>query len=147
MLIALAIVVGLALWHRSRSGGAGRPGYLKWGQALVAAIVLFMLVNLFVGGASGGWMAIAFNLLFFAGLLWLIFAGMHTDDRFLVNLGFVFFGITLLSRYFDTFWTLLNRSFFFMVGGILLIAGGYFLERKRRSITAGIAARREGGGP
>jgi uncharacterized membrane protein len=88
----------------------------------------------------------AFNLLFFAGMLWLLYAGMHTDDRFLVNLAFVFFGLTLLTRYFDTFWTLLNRSYFFMVGGLLLIAGGYALERKRRQITAGIGARRAEGG-
>jgi uncharacterized membrane protein len=142
---ALALVVGLALWHRRRTGGAGRPAYLKWGQGLIGAIAVLMLANLFLGGASGGWVAIAFNLLFFAGLLWLLYAGMHGDDRFLVNLAFVFFGLTLLTRYFDTFWTLLNRSFFFMAGGLLLIAGGYALERKRRQITAGIEARREGG--
>lgn len=75
-------------------------------------------------------------------MLWLIYAGMYSEDRFLVNLAFVFFGVVLVTRYFDTFWSLLNRSFFFMVGGLLLIAGGYFLERKRRRITAGIKARR-----
>ena len=75
-------------------------------------------------------------------MLWLIYAGMHSDDRFLVNLAFVFFGVVLITRYFDTFWSLLNRSFFFMVGGLVLIAGGYFLERKRRQITADISARR-----
>lgn len=143
--VALAIVVGLALWHRRRTGGAGRAAYLVWGQVLIAAIVAVMLANLFVGGVHGGSVAIAFNLLFFAGLLWLIYAGMHTDDRFLVNLAFVFFGVTLLTRYFDTFWTLLNRSFFFMAGGVLLLAGGYVLERKRRQITASLGARRAGG--
>jgi len=141
----LGVVLALALWHRARTGGAGRPAYLKWGEVLIGSIALLILVNLFTGGARGGLMAIAFNLLFFAGLLWLIFAGMHTDDRFLVNIAFVFFGVTLLMRYFDTFWTLLNRSYFFMVGGLLLIAGGYVLEHKRRQITAGIAGRREGG--
>jgi uncharacterized membrane protein len=144
--VAIALMVGLALWHRRRTGGAARAAYLNWGEALIGAIVLLILANLFLGGVSGGWVAIAFNLLFFAGVLWLIYAGMHTDDRFLVNLAFVFFGITLLTRYFDTFWTLLNRSYFFMVGGLLLIAGGYALERKRRQITAGIEARREEGG-
>jgi uncharacterized membrane protein len=142
---ALALVAGLALWHRRRTGGGARPAYLKWGEALIGAIALLILANLFLAGVSGGWVAIAFNLLFFAGMLWLIYAGMHTDDRFLVNLAFVFFGITLLTRYFDTFWTLLNRSYFFMIGGLLLIAGGYALERQRRRITAGIGARREAG--
>ncbi|HJW81279.1 MAG TPA: DUF2157 domain-containing protein [Acidiferrobacterales bacterium] len=142
---ALALVAALALWHRHRAGGGARLAYLKWGQALIGALALLLLANLFLGGASGGWVAIAFNLLFFAGMLWLIYAGMHGDDRFLVNLAFVFFGLTLLTRYFDTFWTLLNRSYFFMVGGLLLIAGGYVLERKRRQITASIGARHEGG--
>ena len=142
---ALAIVVVLALWHRSRIGGAARLAFLKWGQGLIGAIALLILANLFLAGVSGGWVALAFNLLFFAGMLWLLYAGMHSDDRFLVNLAFVFFGLTLLARYFDTFWTLLNRSYFFMVGGLLLIAGGYVLERKRRQITAGIGARREEG--
>lgn len=142
---ALAVMVGLALWHTRRTGGGARPVYLKWGEALIGALTLLILANLFLAGVSGGWVAIAFNLLFFAGMLWLIYAGMHSDNRFLVNLAFVFFGLTLLTRYFDTFWTLLNRSYFFMLGGLLLIAGGYVLERKRRQITASIGARHEEG--
>ncbi|MFP5349186.1 MAG: DUF2157 domain-containing protein [Gammaproteobacteria bacterium] len=146
--IGLGLVVALALWHRARTSSAGeRPAYLKWGQVLIGAVVLLLLANLFLGGAYGGLVAVGFNLLFFAGMIWLIYAGMHTDDRFLVNLAFVFFGVVLLTRYFDTFWTLLNRSFFFMIGGLALIAGGYFLERKRRQITADILSRRAGGAP
>lgn len=141
-LIAVAAVVALALWHRARTARAKRSAHLKWSQLLVGAIVALLVANLFLTGAHGGWVAIAFNLLFFAGMLWLIFAGMDGDDRFLVNLAFVFFGVILLTRYFDTFWSLLNRSFFFMIGGVVLIAGGYFLERKRREITAVIKTRR-----
>lgn len=141
--IGLGLVVALALWHRARTSSPERPAYLKWGQALIGAIVFLLLANLFLSGGAGGLVALGFNLLFFAGLLWLIYAGMHSDDRFLVNIAFVFFGIVLITRYFDTFWSLLNRSFFFMVGGLLLIAGGYFLERKRRQISAGIATRHE----
>lgn len=138
-------VVALALLHRARTASSERPLYLKWGQVLIGAIVLLLLANLFLDGRAGGMVALGFNLLFFAGVLWLIYAGMHGDDRFLVNLAFVFFGIVLLTRYFDTFWSLLNRSFFFMAGGLLLIAGGYFLERKRRQITANIKMRRQEG--
>jgi hypothetical protein len=90
--VALALVVGLALWHRRRTGGGARPAYLMWGEALIGAIALLILANLFLGGVSGGWVALAFNLLFFVGMLWLLYAGMHSDDRFLVNLAFVFFG-------------------------------------------------------
>jgi len=83
-------------------------------------------------------MAVLFNLLYFACLLWLIFFGMRTAHSQLVNLGFFFFALTLLSRYFDTFWTLLDRSLFFMAGGALLVGLGIVLEKKRRSIVADI---------
>lgn len=132
---ALAIVVILALWHRRRTGGVSRPAYLRWGEVLVAAAVLLVLANLYAGASYAGVVAVALNLLFFAGTVWLIYAGLHTGDRFLVNLGFAAFAVALLSRYFDTFWTLMDRSFFFMGGGVLLLAGGYFLERQRRRVT------------
>ena len=80
-----------------------------------------------------------FNLLFFAGLAWLVYTGLHLNDRFLVNLAFVFFALVVLARYFDTFWTLMNRSFFFMAGGLLLMIGGYALERGRRKLTGQIS--------
>ena len=142
----LVVVVAAALWHRRRTAGAARPAYLVWGQLLVGVIVALVIANLFLTGKHGGLVAIGFNLLYFAGLVWLVYAGMHQDDRFLVNLAFVFFAVVLLSRYFDTFWTLLNRSYFFMIGGLILIVGGYFLEQQRRRITSGIAARRGGEG-
>lgn len=143
--IALALVVTVSFWHRARTISVDRPAYLRWGQGLIGAIVILLIANLFFGGHHGGAVAIAFNLAFFAGLIWLIYAGMHTGDRFLVNIAFVFFGLTLLARYFDTFWTLLNRSYFFMIGGLLLIAGGYLMERKRRQISADIRSREHGG--
>ncbi|MGE5240537.1 MAG: DUF2157 domain-containing protein [Bacteroidota bacterium] len=146
-LLGLGVAVVLALWHRARTASSERPAYLTWGQALIGAIVLLLLANLFLDGSAGGMVALGFNLLFFAGVLWLIYAGMYSDDRFLVNLAFVFFGVVLVTRYFDTFWSLLNRSFFFMAGGLLLIAGGYFLERKRRQITANIKARHQEDAP
>lgn len=147
-MVALAAVTTLALWHMARTRAVHRPAYLKWGQALLALVIVLLLINLFVTGQHGGMIAVFFNLLFFAGVVWLIYAGVHNEDRFLVNTAFAFFGLGLLSRYFDTFWTLLDRSYFFMVGGLLLIGGGYFLERQRRRLTGHIVARRtEGGRP
>jgi len=142
-LVALAAVVLLAAWHRRRAGGAARPAYLHWGQMLIAGIAALILVTLFIGGTYGGLVALAFNLLFFAGVIWLIVAGVQREDRFLVNAGFMLFTLGLLSRYVDTFWTLLNRSFFFMAGGAILILGGFFLEKQRRRLTGEILARRQ----
>lgn len=142
MIAALILVAVLALWHRARTKPHGRPAYLVWGQWLIAAILTLLLANLFLTGQHGGLVALAFNLLFFASLLWLLYAGMQREDRFMVNIAFVFFALVLLARYFDTFWTLLNRSYFFMFGGLILLVGGYIMEHQRRRITSKIAAQR-----
>jgi uncharacterized membrane protein len=136
ILLALAVVIGLTLWHRIRTQAPQRPAYLFWGQGLIGAIVVLLVATLFIDGQYGGLIAIGFNLLFFAGLVWLIMAGRHKHQPFLINMAFLFFALTLLSRYFDTFWSLMNRSLFFMAGGLILLVGGYFLERGRRKITA-----------
>ncbi len=142
-IVALVILFGLALWHRQRVYSKERTPYLLYAQLLVGATIVLILANLFVTGDYGSWIAIAFNLLFFGGLVWLVFAGMNTNNRFLINVAFIFFAIGLLTRYFDTFWTLLNRSFFFMAGGIILIVGGYLLEQQRRRFTAQVVQQRD----
>lgn len=145
-LVALALVVVLALWHRFAAGDRQRPAHLVWGQLLIAAAVVLVLANLFLGVKHGGMMALGFNLIFFAGAVWLVAAGLHSDEPFFINVAFVFFALALMSRYFDTFWSLLNRSWFFMGGGVLLIGGGYALERQRRRLTARLKGERPGVG-
>jgi len=85
--------------------------------------------------ADHGWLALAvLNLVLVAALIGLIAEGYRRDDRFVVNLGFLTFALTILRLYFDTFWLLFDRSLFFMVGGLLVIALGWGLERKRRNL-------------
>jgi uncharacterized membrane protein len=136
--VLLVLVVALAAWHRRRTLGAQRPAYLNWGWAVLGLTGVLVFWNLFAAEESRGMISILFNLAFFAGIIWLIYAGVHGADRFTVNLSFAFFAIALLSRYLDTFWTLMGRSYFFMVGGVLLLAGGYLLERQRRRLTRGM---------
>ncbi len=140
--VALLAVIAFALWHRQRVAQQAAPAYLQWGRALLLALLVLLLANLFIPEQLAGPLAIFFNVFFFAGLVWLIYAGMAQQDRFLVNAAFVFFAVGIVTRYFDTFWTLLNRSFFFMVGGILLLGGGYLLEKQRRKLTEQILAQR-----
>lgn len=137
--VVLAIVAALALWHRQRMLAHGKlEHWLVWGQGILLLVLGCLVVNLFVPGNYGSGMAIAFNAAFFAGTLWLVYAGAHLDSRNLVNLGFLFFALGVLSRYFDFFWKLLDRSFFFMAGGLLLIAVAAVLDRKRRQIMDGM---------
>ncbi|MBE9541947.1 MAG: hypothetical protein IMF01_06475 [Proteobacteria bacterium] len=144
--IALAAAGAMALWHRRLTGGETRPAYLKWGEGLLYGAIALIMFNLFSGGSRTATVAILFNILFFTATVWLVYVAMHSADRPLVNTAFFFFAITLLARYFDTFWTLMNRSFFFMTGGMLLLGGGYLIERQRRKITADIMSRQGAGG-
>jgi uncharacterized membrane protein len=142
-LLAAAVLAALVRKQQLARPAAPVPTYLKWGRALLAALLALMLVNLFLPGSAGGQMALAFNLLFFAALVWLLFHALHSGDRTLLNFSFLFFAAWLLSRYFDTFWTLLDRSMFFIAGGLVLMAGGYFLEGQRRKFNQRIVQARE----
>ena len=136
-LLLMVLVACLALWHRSRTLALGeRQPWHDIGQGILLLILACLGVNLFLSGEYGSQMAIAFNALFFTATLWLIYAGSHLENRQLVNLGFLFFAMGVLSRYFDIFWELLDRSFFFMAGGLLLIAVAALLDRKRRQLMA-----------
>lgn len=143
-LAASALVVASAWWHRRLTIGGERPAFLPWGWGVLALLLALMVINLTYTGKGYGLLALAFNLAFFAVLVWLLFAAVHSGNRWLVNQAFFFFAITLLARYFDTFWTLMNRSLFFMGGGLALLLGGWWLEQQRRRLTREITARREG---
>ena len=80
-----------------------------------------------------------FNLLFALEIVGVVALGYVRRYAVYVNLGLLFFGLFLLARYFDLFWDLLPRSFFFIVGGLLLLLGGIFLERHRRRILSKLA--------
>ena len=75
------------------------------------------------------------NLLLFAGTVGLLALGIQLRSELLVNLGLAIFLIHVLTRYFDLFFSAMNRSGFFILGGILLLVGGWFLERNRRRWT------------
>lgn len=134
-LVVLLLVVALAWQHRRVDAGKGRPAHLNWGWGLLAMIGALVFLNLFARGEYPQFIPILFNLVFFGGLVWLIYVGIAAHDRGLVNLAFAFFALGILARYLDTFWTLLGRSYFFMGGGLVLIVAGIVLERSRRSIT------------
>lgn len=133
--VALVIVVGLGWQHRRLDTTEARPAHLDWGWGLLALAAALIFLNLFSRGEYPQAVPILFNLLFFGGLVWLIYVGIAAQDRGVVNLAFAFFALGILARYLDTFWTLLGRSYFFMGGGLVLILAGIVLERSRRRIT------------
>jgi uncharacterized membrane protein len=69
-------------------------------------------------------------------IIWSISRGARLDDRFVINLSTVAFGIWVLYVYFDLFSGLMDQAVFFTVGGILLIALALGLENLRRTLVA-----------
>jgi uncharacterized membrane protein len=70
-------------------------------------------------------------------IIWSISRGARMDDRFVINLSTVAFGIWVLYVYFDLFSGLMDQAVFFTVGGILLIGLALGLENLRRTLVAG----------
>lgn len=114
---------------------------LRIGIALAIAFALLLAAEVIVPRGND-LPALLWNVLFLSVLYWIGDLGMRHGDRLMVNRAFTGFALWLLARYFDTFWTLMDRALFFMAGGILLLAGGGWLERRRRALMRDIEARR-----
>lgn len=102
---------------------------LQWSAWLP---ILAALVLITPEWFASPWVPVLFNLFYFAGLLLLIWQAAMAHDRRMQSIALGFFLLSLLGRYFDTFWGLLDRSLFFAGGGLLLIAGGWWFARKHR---------------
>lgn len=121
MLALLAVGVGL-YWRK----GEGRNLSLLL-PALVAAVAAVSVQ--FLPEVPR---IIGFNILLFTAEIAVVGLGIRRRMELLVNLGLIAFLIHLVTRYFDIFFTAMDRSFFFIFGGLLLLVGGWFLERSRR---------------
>lgn len=111
------------------------PVYKWLGILWLGILFATLLLNVFLYQDQQGVTVIMVNLLMFSLVIWLIYSGLVEHKQFYVNVAFGIFTITLVSRYFDTFWTLLDHSLFFTIGGLVLIFGGYWLEKKRRQLN------------
>ena len=80
-----------------------------------------------------------FNLVFLGLLVLLLYAGYSTEDIGIINTAMFWFIPLIIARYFDFFWDLLPRSFFFILGGLALLTISIVLERKRRELKAQFA--------
>lgn len=79
---------------------------------------------------------ILFNILIFFELLGLIFSGYARHEEWLINLGALCLFLLIIAKYFDWFFTFMDKSLFFLVAGILLFALGWSMERGRRYMIA-----------
>ena len=87
---------------------------------------------------NGIFWAVIFNLAIFFELLGLIFSGYLRHKKWLINLGTFFLFLLIIIKYFDWFFTFLDKSIFFIGAGILLFSVGWFMEKGRRYMFANI---------
>lgn len=124
-LLGAAGVAGAALAVRRR----GRPAL----PVTVAVVALAVVLPLTMAWLQTGTLRIVlFNTLMLGAVAGLVAQGYRQQSELLVNLALVAFVVQVISRYFDFFYSMMNRSLFFVVGGLILLAGGFLLERARR---------------
>jgi hypothetical protein len=88
--------------------------------------------------AFGIFWSVILNILLFTELLGLIFIGYGRRELWLINLGSVGLFIFIIVKYFDWFFSFLDKGLFFIGAGLLLFIVGGFMEKKRRSLIKDI---------
>jgi len=153
---ALVLMLAGYLWLKSHGESEDEKGEWitgvrasRWDGAVVLAIIVVIVANLFIPPSFVALKSIhiAFVVLNFMVIAWVIHGGYLAGDRFWVNVGVGAFALAILAVYFDRFWGLMDRSAFFLVTGLILLGGGYVLERKRRQWLGHITDRNQGDGP
>jgi uncharacterized membrane protein len=138
MIVGFAIVAAITLFiNMFFNPSKSQTPFVEFytGLPLAALALLF-----FYFPADSNIYVILFNLALAGIIFVLLQQGYKRRDIEVVNIGLGFFVILLISRYFDFFWGLLDRSLFFIIGGIVLLLGGIALERKRKQIKAQFTA-------
>lgn len=87
---------------------------------------------------TGVFWALIYNLTIFFVLLGLIFSGYLRRETWLINLGALFLFLLIIVKYFDWFFTFLDKSIFFIGAGILLFVVGWFMEKGRKYMISNI---------
>lgn len=136
--VALIYAAGIVRLVRASALPVQRLGV---GIALAAGLAALLALEIAMPRSSG-LQALVWNGLFLGLMYGLGDLGMREGDRQMVNRAFTGLALLVLARYFDTFWSLMDRALFFMAGGVLLLAGGGWLERRRRALLTGMDARR-----
>jgi len=114
--------------------------------ALLPEQTMFVQTTQSYGFYSGGgelsstgvlW-ALVYNFAIFFELLGLIFSGYARHETWLINLGALFLFLLIIVKYFDWFFSSLDKSIFFIGAGILLFVVGWFMEKGRRYMISNI---------
>ncbi len=104
--------------------------------------ILFSLITVIPIHSTVIW-AVFFNVAIFSELFGVIYYGYLRKETWLINLGAFFLFLLIINKYFDWFFTFLDKSMFFTGAGILLFALGWFMERGRRKMISNVKSQTE----
>ena len=139
-----ALALGLTAatgWLRWRRGDEVAFNFAEGTAAAVLLVAAYVVVTVEAGGDV--LYAVVFNALLALLLLGILVAGYLRGRETWVNIALGFIGLTVISRYFEYSWGLLDRSMIFVAAGAILLIGGFLVERGRRKMLEGI---QRGGG-
>jgi len=88
--------------------------------------------------ATGIVWAVLFNAFAFLEMLGLIFLGYARKESWLINMGALFLFLLIIVKYFDWFFSFLDKSVFFIGAGLLLLVVGWSMEKGRRYMITSI---------
>ena len=114
--------------------------------AIVFGILLFVPEQTALTGlwherdatAAGLWWGTLYNVVLFFELLGLILLGYKKRHEWMVNMGAFLLFIFIIVKYFDWFFSFLDKSLFFIIAGILMFGVGFLMEKTRRFVLSEI---------
>ena len=108
----------------------------RWELAGVFGIVGIAILTLVSLIFAITWVWVVFNVIVLLGVIAMINAGIRFNRGYLVNIAFILFGVTVLTRYFEiaAIFEILDQAVSFIVAGVLLIVMALGLERLRKNL-------------
>jgi uncharacterized membrane protein len=119
-----ALPVMLTKWHEKISCKAAIATIMVGGIGLCLTHI-----------ANDFWHLLMWNFEMLAMISGLLFVGVKLQRPVLVNISIVALALDIVFRYFDMFFSMMDRSLFFVMGGLVLIIAGSILEKNRRKLT------------
>ncbi len=127
-------VVALAMAYQRRETRAADSVRWLWiasGTFMMCGIAIATWIALI---ADTSWFWIPVNVIIMIGIIAMLTAGFRFNRPYLVNTAFILFGVTVMTRYFEFGFDLLDQGLAFIVTGVLFLGIGFGLERLRRGM-------------
>ena len=128
------VVVALAAAYQRRETRAADSVRWLWiasGTFMMCGIAIATWIALI---ADTSWFWIPLNVIIMIGIIAMLTAGFRFNRPYLVNTAFILFGVTVMTRYFEFGFDLLDQGLAFIVTGVLFLGIGFGLERLRRGM-------------